>query len=139
MPEDGSKIQHPKDDAKMQVILDQWQGILELSDWEIQINFCSWDEMMTDGEIVQGSVSISANRREAVISILEPGHYPVDTPFEQDLVVTVIHELLHVKLWPVFPDPPDDDALNADKVVYNLAEGMIQSMARSIVALDRGK
>lgn len=124
--------------AKIQVLLHRWQKALELEDWRIKIDLCTWDQMMMDQEPVQGSVSISANRREAVIAILDPGHYPIDTPFEQDLTITVVHELLHVKMWPVFPDPPDDDASNAEKVSYNLAEGMIQSLARSIVALAGG-
>ena len=76
---------------------------------------------------VRGSVQISLETEQALIRVLSPQDYP-NTPFEQDMEVSVVHELLHISMK-YFADPE-----NCTLEHTNL-EAFIERTARLLVKL----
>ncbi|WBW98753.1 hypothetical protein [Oceanirhabdus sp. W0125-5] len=69
-------------------LLDKWQDILRLRDWDIKIK-------MVDTEWRKsGDVKIDSDDRKAILLI---NSNPKSTNLEE----LVVHELLHIKLWPM--------------------------------------
>ena len=65
----------------------------------------------------------------ALISILDPRDYP-DSPFEQDMEVSLVHELLHIPLRYI-----TEPELNSLEDIH--LEAFIESMAKLLVKLSR--
>lgn len=78
---------------------------------------------------IQGSSEISLPTERALISILDAKDYP-DTPFEQDMEVSLVHELLHIPLQYI----TDPDGISLEHVHL---EAFIEGIARLLVELSR--
>lgn len=103
-----------------------WQEVLGLSDWYIKVNIKRAYDMPRD---FQGECSWTFARREAVIKILDSSDYDPDFAFPQDMELTLVHELLHVRYGPA-AEPED----TATKWLYEQAT---EDIARALVALKR--
>ena len=73
----------------------EWQEKLGLSHWRIGLRICHAEELELKN--VQASSKISLETECALISILDSSDYP-DTTFQQDMEVSLVHELLHIPL-----------------------------------------
>ena len=80
---------------------------------------------------VQASNKISLETECALISILDSADYP-DTPFQQDMEVSLVHELLHIHL--MYISAPQEGTLQNIHL-----EAFIERMARLLVHLSKGK
>ncbi|MCL2571745.1 MAG: hypothetical protein FWE11_05020 [Defluviitaleaceae bacterium] len=67
--------------------LDKWQSILRLRDWDIKLEFITTKWRKT------GDIKIDADDKKAILLINN------FNPKQTNIEATVIHELLHVKLW----------------------------------------
>lgn len=65
----------------------------------------------------------------AVIKILDPSDYP-QTPFEQDMEISLVHELLHLH-FALF-EPKTDDSLE-----FLIMESTIEQLANILVEMKR--
>jgi hypothetical protein len=67
-------------------LLEKWQGILKLQDWDIAVRIVktSWRK--------SGDIKIDRDDKKAILMLNE-------TPVSNNLEEVVIHELLHLKLW----------------------------------------
>mgnify|MGYP000879737975 FL=1 len=108
--------------------LAEWQKRLCLDAWDVRIGI--YRERAFDGEGRSGEISYSIESGKAVIKLLDPVDYP-DEDFPQDMEVTLVHELLHLK-FAAFT--PQDDTLE-----HRLFEQTVESMANLLVALKREK
>jgi hypothetical protein len=82
-------ITPPLTDPEVLALVDEWQKILRIEDWDLTI------DILPHGSFDDGSLAgTSANyeRRAARLRILQPSQHPDDEDFEQ----TLVHELLHV-------------------------------------------
>ena len=107
----------------------KWQRKLGLSHWIIGLRICHSDEMQAEN--VQASNKISLTNEYALISILDNEDYP-DTPFEQDMEVSLVHELLHIPFK--YIADPDNGTLE-----YIHMEALIERLARLLVKQSRNK
>ena len=108
--------------------LAEWQKRLRLDAWDVRIGI--YRERAFDGGGRSGEISYSIESGKAVIKLLDPVDYP-DEDFPQDMEVTLVHELLHLK-FAAFT--PQDDTLE-----HRLFEQTVESMANLLVALKREK
>ena len=68
-------------------IMQKWQSILRLSDWDIKL------ELVTKEWRKTGDVKIDMANRVAIVLI------NVCNPKQTNMEAVIIHELLHIKLW----------------------------------------
>ncbi|WP_160112318.1 hypothetical protein [Salicibibacter kimchii] len=103
-----------------------WQKILKLQDWDISI-----EKKKMIGEDFEGNVQCFLESKEAFISILDEDYRPDDSLGEHDMEETLVHELLHLHLYPI-------SEIAEDKPNYDLFEEQaINALAKAYVYLDR--
>lgn len=106
----------------------EWQKILLLQDWIITIRIRRERDFLNadaNAEIVP-----SLPKRMATISILDPVDYPPDVSEPQDMELSLVHELLHIHLFPLFADREDEMRLVSE-------EQAIEAISRGLIALAR--
>ena len=106
----------------------EWQKRLRLDAWDVRVGIARERDLEGGGR--SGEVSYSIEAGKAVIRLLDPTDYP-DLDFPQDMEITLVHELLHLK-FAVFT--PQEDTL-----AHRLFEQTVESMANLLVSLKRGK
>lgn len=72
----------------MEALVQQWQGLLGLSDWTIRLQLVTFKRPFQSGDIKVDPVHKTA------LLLLS------DTPFRNE-EETIVHELVHVVLWPL--------------------------------------
>lgn len=75
--------------ADLRCFLDKWQGTLRLKDWDIDLRLVKkpWRK--------SGDIKIDRDDRKAVLLV------NVENPRQQNAEALIVHELLHLKLWPL--------------------------------------
>lgn len=123
-------------DYKLKAMLEQWQKRLRMQDWDIQISHKRWREMQGDsGTVPWGRAMFNRQHADAEIEILHPDDYEQCTDPNHckrthggdDIEVTVVHELLHIK-FPGIQERDgkrctDDEELAINQVANALVEG----------------
>lgn len=107
----------------------KWQRKLGLSHWTIGLRICHSNEIQA--ESTQATNKISLTNECALISILDSEDYP-DTPFQQDMEVSLVHELLHIPF--MYIADPDEGTLE-----HIHMEAFIERLARLLVKQTRNK
>jgi len=106
-----------------------WQEKLGRSQWQIGLRICRAEDMSMRN--VQATSEISLVTECALISILDSRDYP-NTPFEQDMEVSLVHELLHIPLKYI-AEPQDGTLENVH------LEAFIERMARLLTKFANEK
>ncbi len=98
-------------------------------DWEIKARIVN---VVAQGDTLYGSCSKSVQNKTAVIKIVSAeSAKDFDCDFEYDMLVTVVHEILHIKMHIL------DDIIGAGGMSGMLAEQLVDDMAKIIVELLR--
>lgn len=109
----------------LQLLLDKWQPILSVQDWEVTIQYArKWRLGPNRG----GEIERIDGKKYAAIRVLDPGDYDPNCIVPLDTEYTVVHELVHLH-FAVF------DSLEDTKDM--LYEQGVHKLARALVALDR--
>lgn len=103
-----------------------WQNRLRLNSWDISIGICRQSDF--NNKDAQGEVDYEIAAGTAIIRILDSLDFP-DSPFNQDMEVTLVHELLHLH-FSAFE--PEDGTLAS-----TLMERTIERLAKTLVGLKR--
>lgn len=85
--------------------LAEWQKILRLQDWIIDVSICRERDMRLSDNC--GECEWNLYKKMAWIRILDPVDYPPDSMKPQDMELTLVHELLHLHLAPLDDDKKD--------------------------------
>lgn len=104
-----------------------WQNQLKLNNWRIAIGIerkTAFNNSQSTGEI-----EFVSALNKAVIKILDPSDYP-QSPFEQDMEISLVHELLHLH-FALF-EPKSDDSLE-----FLIMESTIEQLANILVEMKR--
>lgn len=104
-----------------------WQNQLKLNNWRIAIGIerkTAFNNSQSTGEI-----DYVLPLRQAIIKILDPLDYP-NSPFEQDMEISLVHELLHLH-FALF-EPKSDDSLE-----FLIMESTIEQLANILVEMKR--
>lgn len=100
-----------------------WQTVLGLDPWEIQLNV-SYALSSPDAE---AEVGVQWEQEFACVNILAPEVYrALRLPQVQDVEHAVVHELLHILLWPLNP-------AEGDELRHQIFEQIINRLARALV------
>lgn len=77
-----------------------WQRILRLTEWTFNVSICRALQLDTTGKLVLGDVSVLETKKIAHVRLLDSRDFLKDGGFvdEFDHELTIIHELLHVRL-----------------------------------------
>lgn len=81
---------------------------------------------------LKGNAEIEATlpKRMATIRILDPVDYPDGLAEPQDMELSLVHELLHIHLFPLFADREEEMRMIAE-------EQAIEAISRGLIALNR--
>ena len=99
-----------------------------MAHWNIALQICRERDMPIPNS--QGTNQISLANEQALISILDSSDFP-NSPFTQDMEVSLVHELLHIPLR--YITEPDTGSIEEI-----LLEAFIERTARLLVLLSRG-
>ena len=101
-----------------------WKPLLRLKDWKIEI------KVTTDpDEEFMGQLTHWRKDQEAILTVLKPELIPEDWRGVRDLEVTVVHELLHLRII---------DCVNHNKNTHNFVELLVETLAQLLVSQRRG-
>lgn len=73
----------------------KWQAKLGLNHWKVTVVWAKPEELSDEGETVYGLNVYDPNHMESTIKILHPKYS------DHDVVDTVVHELLHLFMFPL--------------------------------------
>lgn len=110
-----------------------WQKILRLQDWIITVNIRrERDFVLSDSN---AEIIPTLPKRMATIHILDPIDYPPGQAEPQDMELSLVHELLHIHLFPLFADREDEMRLVAEEqAIEAISRGLIELSRRSSIA-----
>lgn len=108
---------------------DEWKKILRLQDWLTNTRIRREHDFQNEDSVAE--IIPSLPKRMATIRILDPVDYPPDLSEPQDMELSLVHELLHIHLFPLFSDREDEMRRIAE-------EQAIEAISRALVDLHRG-
>ena len=127
---------------KLKTIVEHWQKVLRLQDWDIDARFARFREMQSqDGGIPWGRILINRLHRRGEIAILHPDDYEHcdDDGCQQphggdEIETTIIHELLHIYIHAKNEDEPS--SVEEEQTINALA-GAFASLSDALKGDDR--
>ena len=114
---------------ELELLCTYWQKKLRIYDWTIGLAIGRKDSFDVEGRA--GEIHITEANGSAKILILDPVDYPKNSYIKQDMEVTLVHELLHLRFFP--------DARNKQEELLGmlLMEQAIERTAQALVELRR--
>ena len=100
----------------------EWQKRLRLQDWDINVELCD-DIDIFNGTTV-GNLRTNVPYKRARIRVVAPALFPKNDTIPQDMLFTLLHELLELKLYYITdPETADGGRLyyNCEIVINHLA------------------
>ena len=104
-------------------LLRKWQAILRLQDWDVTLKVVRFHEVHNDAlahcrhQILKNSAEIAVRTPQ---DLLPTERWPGDN----DVELTIVHELLHVKLAPL--SIPDRFEIEQEQIVESLARTLVR-------------
>jgi hypothetical protein len=111
--------------------LSVWQKRLNLQEWSVSVVVARAGDLKPK---TLGNIHWDREKKTAVIRVLDPADYKL--PFDQmlqDIEFTIVHELIHLEIAPVFSDLQRTDANRMEE------EHAVNHMADALLKLDRGQ
>ena len=114
---------------ELELLCTYWQKKLRIYDWTIGLAIGRKDSFEVEERC--GEINISVANGSAKILILDPVDYPKSNYIKQDMEVTLVHELLHLRFFP--------DARNKQEELLGmlLMEQAIERTTQALVELRR--
>ena len=109
--------------------LSVWQKRLNLQDWVVSVVVSRAGELKPK---TVGNIHWDREKKTAIIRVLDPADYKL--PFDQmlqDIEFTIVHELIHLEIAPVFTDLTRTDANRMEE------EHAVNHMTDALLKLDR--
>ena len=111
-------------DYNTQELCAEWQKLLRLQDWQVQINMVRAVGMHREGS--GGEVNWHVATKAAVISITDPIDYPENAICPLDIERTIVHELLHLHFVPFVADDGTPEDESQEQVIHILSEALVK-------------
>jgi hypothetical protein len=99
-------------------LLAEWQRMLRLQDWVIQVRIVRQEEF--GSHEIQGDLSRNLERREAMVRLLDPVDYSPDSMVPENMERTLVHELVHLLLSGIGTKDGTPEALAEEQAVHSL-------------------
>jgi hypothetical protein len=105
--------------------LNTWRTRLRLDDWKIEAKIVRAHDLKPD---TLGHIKWDSDKKTALITLLHPADYDLPAPrIEEDMEMTVLHELIHLHLSVL---PRDKGSRQAEEQVVNRIAGALMSLDR---------
>lgn len=127
MIDQENNVAHLFNEYELNILCHKWQRLLQLTDWDIIVRVTRSSKM--DRTDVLGTNSFAISNHKSLINILDPQDYP-NSPFEYDMEVCLVHELLHLPVK--YFAEPEEDTLESF-----MMESFIEKMAFFLVEQQR--
>ena len=102
-----------------------WSSRLRLDDWRIEAKIVRAEELKPE---TLGHIKWDSDKRTALITLLHPHDYDLPaTRIEDDMEMTVLHELIHLHLSVL---PRDKSHRHAEEQVVNRIAGALMNLDR---------
>ncbi len=115
---------------KLEFFVRKWQKTLGLQDWEIEIRHTHHSNL-SGGR--SADVQMNLDAREALVQIIEPGHYYHWNNKEQDVEKDIVHELIHIPLQAVEIYARRKE----EKAIEIAVENAVNQIKMALIMLDR--
>ena len=115
---------------KLEEIVRKWQKIICLQDWEIKIRHTHHSDLAVGRS---ADVQMNLEEREALVRILEPGHYYHWLNKEQDVESDIVHELIHIPFQAVETYARRKE----EKAIEVAVENGVNQIRTALIMLDR--
>lgn len=113
---------------KLEALLREWQKVLGLQDWDVEIFFVPTESIDKEAGIVEYYPPL----KKAYIKISDPKTLVEDEIFPFGLEHTIVHELLHLHAEPF-------DTFEEGTHEYKALEVMINKTAKALVQMKEEK
>jgi hypothetical protein len=111
----------------------KWQEALRLTNWDVFLSIARGFDMPQG---TSAYVDMMHEKDQAVLRVLAPGDYPGDCPYPADMELSLVHELVHVRLAELTPENTDVSATRQmEKIVHAISVTLV-AMQRHIEALE---
>lgn len=123
-------IEYFKSEEQFKKCCKDWQHKLFLDDWFIKFELTE-EEMQLDDNILDGMCEFNFNNKEAKIKIFNGKYESDDVIMKQVGELTLIHELLHIKLEYL----SDVDIIGKESETFHkyIFHQSIETMAKSLL------
>lgn len=112
---------------------DEWQKLLRLQDWEITVTLV---DFIKASQYASGYTGVNLGSKEADIEILSERGYDVNFNGKQDMLKTLVHELVHLHFIFTFnEDRGKGDSMS--RAEYESFEAGVDLTAKALVGLYR--
>ena len=95
------RVVYTEEEAKN--VCAEWQKILRLGDWEVELIFVHQMSMPES----MGEIHYSMEHKKAIMKIVSSETYASEMWKEQNMLKTIIHELLHLHIGAYIPEGND--------------------------------
>lgn len=110
-------------EEQLQVLCSEWQRVLRLQDWLVVVRIVRKRDMKFDNSA--GEAGWTPDRRDAIIRILDPLDYEPTRIYEQDMELSLVHELLHLHFALIsYKDDTIEDTLQ-EQALHAIADGLV--------------
>jgi len=105
----------------------KWQRILRLQDWNVRTSIVRERDMRTSGG--NAEISVNIQHRLADLRLLDPIDFNPNDHNPQDMEQHLVHELLHIHLWP-FTEELNGPLADAEEQAINMIAGALIRLHR---------
>lgn len=113
-------------DEQLQEKLKEWQKRLRLQDWIIEARICRIHELMPDS---LANIHPTLEKKAALIKIMDPIDYDPTFMLPYDMENSLVHELLHLHLWPITGDDEEGKHHTAEEqAIECITSGLLSAL-----------
>ncbi|OKP91318.1 hypothetical protein [Paenibacillus sp. P32E] len=105
----------------------EWQKVLRLQDWDVKTSIKRARDMNLDAN---GVITVHLEHRLASIRILDPLDYSPEELHPQDMEKILVHELLHIHLFPMTKDYEGHLATAEEQAINMITSSLIELSRR---------
>ena len=118
--------------SSAQRALNYWQRRLRLTEWTITVEIVRGDRLSRGGQRLLGECEVLSTKQIAVIRLLDHNDFIPDNGFVtfHDMELTLIHELLHVRLNGLRDGVEAVEELSEERAVHALSQTLSEFAAR---------
>lgn len=111
--------------STLEQCLSFWKEVLGLQPWDIRATF----ERAGNLDGYHAKVTYKPEKELAILRVMDPIDWH-DIPWPQDVEASIVHELLHILLWPL-------DYMESGPLSETHTEQIIERLTRALVNLRR--
>lgn len=113
------------DQSTLEKCIDFWKEVLGLQPWNIQAMF----ERAGNLNGYHANIKYKPEKEAAILRVMDPIDW-YDYPWPQDVEASIVHELLHLLLWPL-------DYMESGPLSETHTEQIIERLTKALVNLRR--